>query len=92
VPVPGLDATFQSVYSNNVFFGCSERWFAVAGHGNRDRGVRVTYALLLKNFIASPCRSSWSLERSRWCGGTWYPSTQAALETFSGVEQLGRRD
>jgi len=45
--------TFQSVYSNNVFFGLLERWFAPRGHAIETGGVRVTYALLLKNFIAS---------------------------------------
>jgi TRAP-type mannitol/chloroaromatic compound transport system permease large subunit len=91
VPVPDWMRKFQAAYSRNVFVGLLS---ALVSPGRAtaiptERG-HVTYWMLVKNFIAS-------LVPFILVGGTlwlvwWYVvihQQQAALETFSGVEQLG---
>ena len=91
VPVPDWMRKFQAAYSKNVFVGLlsslvsPSRALAL----ETDKG-RVTYWLLLKNFVAS-------LVPFILVAGTlwlvwWYVVIHqqvAALETYSGVQQLG---
>ena len=91
VPVPDWLREFQAAYSSNVFVGLLTALVAPSrATAIETGGVRVTYWLLLKNFIAS-------LVPFILVAGTlwlvwWYVvihQQQAALETYSGMEQLG---
>src|SRR4051812_31083227 len=91
VPVPDWMRKFQAAYFNNVFFGLLSSLVSPsrALSLEAEKG-RVTYWLLLKNFAAT-------LVPFILVAGTlwlvwWYVvihQQAAALETYSGVEQLG---
>jgi TRAP-type mannitol/chloroaromatic compound transport system permease large subunit len=94
VPVPDWMRTFQTAYSKNMFFGLLRALVSPGKAAAIDTGNgRVTYWVIVKNFGAT-------LVPFLLVGGTlvlvwWYVVIHQqvdALETYSGLQQLGSPD